>query len=51
MSKQDILIGRTVRVNDDATTLRGRAHPNAGQEGVAKRLQGGGAAAEAQREA
>lgn len=42
MSKQDILIGRTVRVNDDATTLRGRAHPNAGQEGVVEGKTPGG---------
>lgn len=42
MSKQDLLIGRTVRVNEDATTLRGRAHPNAGQEGVVEGKTPGG---------
>ena len=36
MSKQDPLIGRQVRVLADATTGKGRPHPQAGQDGIVK---------------
>lgn len=42
-SKQDPLIGRQVRVLADATTLKGRPHPHAGQQGTVQgRTMGGG---------
>lgn len=42
MSKVDPLIGHRVRVLHDATTLKGRPHPNAGQEGVVEARTPGG---------
>ncbi len=34
MATKDPLIGREARVNDDATTLRGKPHPQAGMQGL-----------------
>lgn len=42
MATKDPLIGRPVRINADATTLKGKPHPNAGMEGtVAGKTPGG----------
>jgi ParB/RepB/Spo0J family partition protein len=42
MATKDPLIGRLVRVNSDATTLKGRPHPNAGEEGTVQDKTPGG---------
>jgi ParB/RepB/Spo0J family partition protein len=42
VANKDPLIGHRVRVNDDATTIKGKPHPNAGMKGtVASKTPGG----------